>query len=98
MKTLTYFFALLLSVVFSTGIGAQISDVTTSVSQNDVTNTISIDHSPNGEYTVIAADGYNGDGYAAVYYNTCTGHNFGDLVATYTLPKGTTGAVGVYWS
>ncbi len=96
MKTLTKFFALLLSVVFSTKSEAQVvADVTTTVVQHDVTNTISIDHSPNGKYTVVAVDGYNDDGYAAVYYNTCAGHNFGDPIATYTLHKGTTGAAGV---
>ncbi len=96
MKTLTKLFTLLLFVVFSTKSEAQVvADVTTTVVQHDVTNTISIDHSPNGQDTVVAVDGYNGDGYAAVYYNTCAGHNFGDPIATYTLHKGTTGATGV---
>ena len=101
MKTLIKLFALLLSVVFSTEIEAQNSDVTTSVIQHDVTNTISIDHSPNGQYTVVAVDGYDDgsgnpfNGYAAVYCNTCTGYTYGHEIATYTLYKGTTGAVGV---
>ncbi len=102
MKTLNLFFALLLSLVFSTEIEAQqqgqgniLADITTSVVQHSSTNTVSKDHSPNNKYTVIAVDGYNGDGYAAVYYNTCAGHSFGDPIATYTLPKGTTGAAGV---
>jgi len=96
MKTLNLFLTLLLFLAFSMQVEAQTTDITTSVIQHDVTNTISIDHSPNGQYTVVAIDGYpNMNGYAAVYYNTCAGHSFGDPIATYTLPKGTTGATGV---